>query len=272
MAATKSPPKDRQFVTALARGLEILRCFTAHTPALGTAEIARMTGMPQPTVWRLCHTLIAEGYLVQLERKDKLRPGVPILSLGYSAIASIPVTELAQSAMNDIAIRYQCAVSLGVRDGAEMIYIQRCLGSQITLRDLVVGSRIPILTSATGWAYLAGLDDKRRKDTVAELKKLDPEHYKQLGSKFDVAMKDFAKTGYLINKASLHPQINAVGVPVVSADGTRVMGLSSGGIAQSFDDETLVKLAEELKKLAGELSAALDVHTPPTAARQALSI
>src|SRR3954470_22827873 len=82
--------KDRQFVTALARGLGVLRCFTHATPELGTAEIARMTGLPQPTVWRLCHTLMQEGYLVQADRGDKLRPGIPVLSLGYAAIAGTP--------------------------------------------------------------------------------------------------------------------------------------------------------------------------------------
>lgn len=49
--------EDRQFVASLAKGLEVLRCFTPARPELGTSEIARLTGMPQPTVWRLCYTL-----------------------------------------------------------------------------------------------------------------------------------------------------------------------------------------------------------------------
>ena len=53
--------EDRQFVTALSRGLEVLRCFTAERVELGTTEIARLTSMPQPTVWRLCYTLSKLG-------------------------------------------------------------------------------------------------------------------------------------------------------------------------------------------------------------------
>ena len=259
MAAAKesSEKKDRQFVTALSRGLDILRCFDAQHRSLGTAEIARLTGLPQPTVWRLCHTLIEDGYLVQVDRKDKLRPGIPILSLGYSAIAATPLAELAYDAMNAIAIRHQGSVSLGMRDGSGMIYLQRCQGSQIILRDMGIGSRVPLLISATGWAYLAGLDQQRRKAALAELKKAEPEQYRQAAKKFDVAMQEFAKTGYLVNKASLHPQINAVAVPVVSEDGTKVLGLSSGGINQLFDDKKLKLVAGELKRLAAELSSAL---------------
>ena len=259
MATTKetSAIKDRQYVTALARGLEILRCFDAKRTSLGTAELARITGLPQPTVWRLCYTLIQEGYLVQLDRKDKLRPGIPSLSLGYSAIAATPIAELAFQDMNVIALKHLGSVSLGMRDGASMIYLQRCQGSQIILRDMGVGSRVPLLSSATGWAYLAGLDDARRKEVLAELKKLEPEQYKEMRKKFDHAMESFWTCGYLVNKGSLHPQINAVGVPVVSEDGKKVLGLSSGGITQQFDDEKLTVVAGELKRLAAELSSAL---------------
>jgi DNA-binding IclR family transcriptional regulator len=249
--------KDRQFVTALSRGLDILRCFDAKRPSLGTAEIARLTGLPQPTVWRLCHTLMQGGYLVQVERGEKLRPGVPILSLGYSAIASLPIAELAYDKMHAIAERYKGQVSLGIRDGTSMIYVQRCHGSDIVLRDMGVGSRVPLLVAATGWAYLAGLDEQRRKAAMAELKKAEPEQYRQAGQKFESALQEFAKTGYLVSKGVLHPQINAVAVPVVSDDGTKVLGLSSGGINQLFDDKKLKVLAGELKTLAAELGPAL---------------
>ncbi len=58
--------RPRHFVTALARGLDVLGCFTPERPVLGASEIARMLGLPQPTVWRLCFTLIELGHLVFL--------------------------------------------------------------------------------------------------------------------------------------------------------------------------------------------------------------
>jgi DNA-binding IclR family transcriptional regulator len=259
VSAKKAPirAKDRQFVTALSRGLEILRCFDAQRPSLGTVEIARLTGLPQPTVWRLCHTLVEEGYLVQTERKDKLRPGIPILSLGYSAIASTPIAELAIDAMRAIAIRHEGSVALGMRDGSSMIYVQRCQGSQIVFRDLGIGSRVPLLTSSTGWGYLAGLDERRRKAVMAEIKQDQPEQYRQMARKFVAAMQDFSRAGYVVNKGLLHPQINGVSVPVVSDDGAKIMGLSAGGITQLFDDRKLKLVGADLKKLAAELSSVL---------------
>jgi DNA-binding IclR family transcriptional regulator len=249
--------KDRQYVTALARGLEVLRCFTRATPVLGTAEIARMTGLPQPTVWRLCYTLMKEGYLVQSGRGDKLRPDIPVLSLGYAAVAGTEVAELARADMQAIALRYQGAVSLGMRDGFNMVYLQRCQGSAIILRDLDVGSRVPMASSATGWAYLAALDELEREALYEELRTVENERWPELLPKIKQAVSDYAHTGYVINKGSLQGQINAVAVPVLSEDNSVLMSLSAGGISQVFDDAKLKEVAAELKRLAARLAPAL---------------
>jgi len=59
---------DRKFVTALARGLEVLRAFTPTEGLLGNGEIAERTGLPKPTVSRLTYTLTKLGYLAHVER------------------------------------------------------------------------------------------------------------------------------------------------------------------------------------------------------------
>lgn len=52
-----SPPgMDRRFVTALARGLELLRCFNPHDGYLGVTELASRSGIPKSTVFQLIST------------------------------------------------------------------------------------------------------------------------------------------------------------------------------------------------------------------------
>ena len=50
-------------VSALERGISVLRCFSEDRPVLGHADIARMTGIPRPTVNRLVATLLSLGML-----------------------------------------------------------------------------------------------------------------------------------------------------------------------------------------------------------------
>ena len=80
---------DRQFATTLARGLEVLRCFTPLEPLLGNKEISVRTGLPKPTVSRLTYTLTKLGYLRHNIRLGKYQLGSAVLSIGYPLLASI---------------------------------------------------------------------------------------------------------------------------------------------------------------------------------------
>ncbi len=60
-------PADRHFVTALARGLELLACFRHGDRMLGNQDLARRCGLPKSTVSRLTNTLTKLGYLVFVE-------------------------------------------------------------------------------------------------------------------------------------------------------------------------------------------------------------
>ena len=267
-AASKRPKRepapgksDRQFVTALGRGLDILQCFTPATPELGTSQLARMTGLPQPTVWRLCHTMAELGFLVQAADQDRLRLGLPVLTLGYAVLASQRIGETAKPYMEAIAKRHLGAVSLGVRDGLSMVYLQRCQGSSIILADLSIGSRVPLAYSATGWAYLVAIPERDRKLLISEIRAKDRQKWSAIEPSFEASLKEFKKNGYVVNLGSLHPQVNAVAVPVPAQDGSVLLTISSGGINSVFTSKVLHEVGGELKSLAEKLSRALTKST-----------
>ncbi|WP_404300556.1 IclR family transcriptional regulator [Alicycliphilus denitrificans] len=165
---TEASEPDRQFVTALARGLEILRCFDAERRMLGTTEIAHLTGLAQPTVWRLCHTLQKTGFLNAVPGKEKLQLGVAAIALGGAALAGQEALEVIRPLLQSLADRYQAAVALGRRDGDSIVYLLRCQGNSPLLMNLRVGSRIPLFHSAIGWAYLACCAPEERSGLLAQ--------------------------------------------------------------------------------------------------------
>src|SRR5258708_7003718 len=87
---------DRQFATTLARGLEVLRCFTPLEPLLGNKEISVRTGLPKPTVSRLTYTLTKLGYLRHNMRLGKYQLGSAGLSIGYPLLPSVNVRPVAR--------------------------------------------------------------------------------------------------------------------------------------------------------------------------------
>ncbi|HVX75493.1 MAG TPA: IclR family transcriptional regulator [Bradyrhizobium sp.] len=253
----RKPEGDRLFISSLAKGLEVLQCFGPGTPELSVSDISRITRMPQPTVWRICHTLIKLGYLTNAQGRQTLRPGIPVLTLGYAALSSSPLGELALADMQAIASKHSGAVSLGARNGLDMVYVQRCQGSAIILADLRVGSRVPIATSATGWAYIAGLGANDRMALLSELGEALGKQWASVAPKLTAALQEFDELGYIVNIGSLHSRINSVAVPVKSPESATLLSLSSGGINEVFTPDVLSQVGSELKQLAAKLSPLL---------------
>lgn len=248
--------EDRQFVTALARGLEVLRCFTERRPVLGTTEIASLTDLPQPTVWRLCHTLVECGYLVPVPRGDKLRIGAAVLSLGYAARASLDILQIARPHMQEIADKYAAAVALAERHRTSMVYLERCQGDSMLLMNLQVGSRIGMHYSATGWAYLAALPEARRKQLMERMGAKMGEQWPKFEARIVKAVEEYEQRGFIVNTGYQHPGVTAVAAPVISNDGETILTLNCGGPSSVLTEEIMYnKVAPEIVKLARMLSS-----------------
>jgi len=250
---------DRQYVTALARGLEILRCFSARKPELGTTEIAQLTGLPQPTVWRLCHTLIKCGYLVPSPAKDKLRIGVGVLSLGYEAIGAIDIGDLAQREMQTVADDFRAAVSLAIPDRLDMVIVKRAQSNSRLVVNLYVGSRLPIGASTTGWAYLAVIPAHQRTQLVRRLEaNYGRRDWSTKWQKAKAAIKNYQKTGYILSGGAYDPEINAIAIPIQPDDGSQFFALTCGAPAAMIPVRTFqVEIAPRLIRVGEIIRSAL---------------
>lgn len=253
---------DRQYVTALARGLEILRCFSARKPELGTTEIAQLTGLPQPTVWRLCHTLIKCGYLAPAPSKDKLRIGAGVLSLGYEAIGAIDIGDLAQREMQTVADDFSAAVSLSIPDRLDMVIVKRAQSNSRLVVNLQVGSRLPIAASTMGWAYMAVIPAQQRAQLLQRLEA----HYGRrdwsaIWQKATAAIKNYQKTGYTLSGGTYDPEINAIAIPIQPDNDGQFFAMACGAPAAAIPVKTFqAEIAPRLIRVGEIIRAALSHH------------
>ena len=253
-------PKDRQFVTALARGLQILSCFTATRPELSGSDIAKLTGLPQPTVWRLCHTMVQVGTLV-LVPGEKFRPGLAVLQLGHSAISGLNAIELARPHMQVIADSFGAACGMAVRNGLDMVFVERCEGKNQLLMNLRVGSTVPVANSALGWAYLCGLSRQERQQTINYITREDGELWSKVSPLFFDALKHYEKKGFTINAGVFHPAYSTIAVPIIAPDGTVPYTLNCGSAAATLTEKELsTRVAPQLIKLASSLRSLLAMN------------
>lgn len=208
-------------VTALLRGLDVLRCFTEQKKVLGSSEIARLTKLPQPTVWRLCQTLVKAGYLTVEPGDAGFRLGVAVLTLGFAAISALDIADLVRADLQEIASTFKAAAGLTTRERLRMICLQRFEAPNAMLTvNWRIGSMVPIANSGVGWAYLSGLPARERDALIDEISRAEPDLWRKMEKPHATAMKAFAKTGYVVNADVLYPGLTTVATSVLRpADG-----------------------------------------------------
>lgn len=248
-------PRDRQFVSALARGLDILRCFQAGDPALTNQEISERTGLPKPTVSRLTHTLRELGYLTYSQRTGAYQLGAGVLALGYAMIASLEIREHVRPYMDELAGMANVTVALGARDRLSVVYLDVRRGAQTISLSRNVGSRQPLATTSMGRAIMAALPETEREYLLRALRDRDPDNFRTIEKGIRRACGEVAEHGFCTSFGDWLPDVNAVGAPLLSVDGEHLYGMNAGGPSFLVPPEALVEeLGPRLAEITRELS------------------
>lgn len=257
-ARPPKPKEDRHFVTALSRGLEVLSCFRSGDRALGNQEIAQRCKLPKSTVSRLTYTLTKLGYLIQIEESGKYRLGTATLSLGSSMLARLDVRQVARPLMQELAEFCKATISLGTRDRLSMLYVENCRSSASLTLSLDVGSRIPIITSAIGRAYLAVTSEREREEIFERVHEYDEQAWPTIREALLKSMEDYRTLGCTTSFGDLQPDVNGIAVAFQPGGSLPVMAISCGGPAFNLPKEFLLnevrpRLIELVRKLESSL-------------------
>jgi IclR family transcriptional regulator, pca regulon regulatory protein len=167
------PAPDPRLSRSLEYGIALLELFSGECQALGIAEMADIVGISRSTTHRYAMTLVVLGYLEQ-DPKRKYRLSAHAAGPGMATISAIRQQLDARSVLEDLREQTGHTVSMGVLDGARVIYIHRLLGHRpgqhAIDRDLGVGANVPVHCTGLGKALLASLPDAERRDLLATLK------------------------------------------------------------------------------------------------------
>lgn len=216
---------DKQFATTLARGLEILRCFTPEGTTLGNKDLAERTGLAKPTVSRLTYTLSHLGYLKADHVSSKYRLGPAVLAIGYPLLASMAIRQIARPAMKELADYAGGSVSMGVRDRINIVYVEtsRSSRSSSTMQVSEIGLSHPIAATAIGRAYLAACAPTERDAIVNEIRVYAPQIWERHKDKVRQSLTDYERHGFCMSWGDLRRDFYAVGVPLRPFGGDEIV-------------------------------------------------
>ena len=216
----------RDYVNALARGLEVIRVFSRYRPRMTLSEVAQVTGMTRATVRRFLLTLAHEGYVETDGKYFALKPKV--LELGFSALSSMNIWDVMQPVLDTLSAELSESCFAAVLDGESVIYVARAtpVNRRINV-GISIGSRVPAHCVSTGRVLLAALSEEALQ-TYIETMTLTRFTPNTVTSKVQLRdmLDDVRRQGFSIVDQELEVGLRSLSVPVRDGSGAIVAALN----------------------------------------------
>ena len=245
------------YVQSFARGLEVIRSFSAAAPQQTLSEVAARTGLTRAGARRILLTLQTLGYLESDGRLFRLTPR--ILDLGFAYLSSMPIWDLAEPLMEALTDRVHESCSAAVLDGLDIVYVLRVHTPKIMSTNLAVGSRLPAFWTSMGRVLLAALPEDELRARLATVPRQAFTRHTVLDDDALLArIADARQQGWCLVDQELEEGLISVAAPLKSRTGHVVAALNISGQANRTSTEMLrEQLLPELLATAQAISRTL---------------
>jgi DNA-binding IclR family transcriptional regulator len=157
----------------LDKSVLILDCFTPDGGAFRLTELSARTGLTKSTVHRLCADLVRLG-LLERDAETYLLGG-RLFELGSLVPRRRDLRETALPFLQDLFEATHETVHLGVREGHDVVYVERIHGHDALSLPSRIGGRLPLTCTGVGKALLAFSGDELTEEVLAQpLSRLTP--------------------------------------------------------------------------------------------------
>ena len=228
---------DRQFVTALGRGLTLLSAFEHHEQ-LSHQQLCQMTTLPKATITRLIHTLMTLGFL-RITEHGQYQLGSSAVRLSATAWSRHDMVSAAEPLLRQFASEHEVSVNLATEVEGEMRYHVCCRSPARLSVNLQVGSAVPVARTAIGRAFYAASSPARQAVIEGNLKEhLSTEDYNHAQSALSDAAEHYKAHGYTVSDGEFSTDILAVAVGVFDvATGQYAYSLNASVPSANWESE-----------------------------------
>ncbi|HEV7935707.1 MAG TPA: IclR family transcriptional regulator [Actinomadura sp.] len=225
--------------TAAGRLLDVLDAFSADHPVLTLSEISRRAGMSLTTTHRLVGELTCWGGL-QRDERGRYRIGLRLLEVASLSPGWLGLREAALPFMEDLYEVTHENVQLGVRDGLEVVYVDRIAGRAAVGVFTRVGGRWPLHASGVGLVLLAHADPEVQERALAAPLKaytektiVDPQRLRRV-------LADVRRTGVAVSDGQVTLDALSVAAPIRGPSKDVIAALSIVVLADNAEPRALI--------------------------------
>lgn len=254
----EGPPREgrKDAQTSVTKALALLDAFRRIGPVAGVSDLARATGLPKSTAFRLLNQLAASGFLNRSGTDYRLDQHV--FELGNCVPMCTPgdLRSIAAPFLSDLFAMSRTIVHLAVLDGTDVMYVDKIQGNTSVKVPTVVGGRIPASCSALGKAILPFGHKPVIEQILQEGLRRRTRHSIAAPGLFLSELQQVRQHGVAFDREESSLGLTCVAAPIIWS-GHAIAAISTSGPTGRFDPAVL---ASRVKKAANEISALYAAH------------
>ncbi|RCW39685.1 IclR family transcriptional regulator [Halopolyspora algeriensis] len=228
-----------EFIEALARGLDVLRCFESGRPAMSLSEVAAAVNLARPTARRILITLEQLGYVRSSDEGFALTPKV--LELGMAYIGATGLWEIARPHLRDLVAKTNESCSIAQLDGSDIVYVARVAVPKLVTLAVTIGTRFPAAQTSLGKVLLAALSPAELDRVLAEPSRSGlTTRWQPDRAELDSALREVRAQGWAATDEQLAAGIRSVAAPIRDGDGQVVASVNVNAHAAETSMDTLL--------------------------------
>lgn len=207
------------------RALQLLEAFSADHRELTLTELARRAGLPLSTAHRLVHDLTRWGAL-ERGADGRYHVGLRLFEVAALAPRGLGLRERAMPFLEDLSQVTHENVQLAVREGLEVVFVERIAGRQAVPVLTRVGGRFAMHPTGVGLVLLAHAPEEVQEQALAApLARFTPRTVVQ-PHELRRLLAEVRRLGYAVSDRQVTMDSVSVAAPVWGPDGTVVAALS----------------------------------------------
>jgi DNA-binding IclR family transcriptional regulator len=248
-------------IQVIERMFSLIDVLASREEAISLKEISEKTGLHPSTTHRILNDL-AVGRFVDRPEAGSYRLGMRLLELGNLVKGRLNVRDAAMTPMRELHKLTQQPVNLSMRQGDEIVYIERAYSERSGMQVVrAIGGRAPLHLTSTGKLFLA-VDEPQRVRSYATRTGLAG-HTRNSITQLPALERELSKArqyGIARDNEELELGVRCMAAGIYDDQGKLIAGLSISAPADRLDDGWLPKL----QATANEISSALGYKTSPT--------
>ena len=250
----KSTPPATPNIQVIERMFALIDVLSSREEAITLKEISERTGLHPSTTHRILNDL-AVGRFVDRPESGSYRLGMRLLELGNLVKGRLNVRDVAFQPMRELHKLIQQPVNLSVRQGDEIVYIERAFSERSGMQVVrAIGGRAPLHLTSVGKLFLAN-DDAQRVRAYATRTGLSGQTKNSI-TQLPVLERELSKVrqyGMAHDNEELELGVRCMASGIYDDQGKLVAGLSISAPADRLDDAWLAKLQATTEDISSAL-------------------